>query len=196
MNQSQESLDIKMNKNEARNTVKSLRKAFPEETAAGQSDAICKKAVALPEYINASVVYIYKSIRNETCTDYIIRHALENQKTVALPKVMGDDLFFYKITSLCDLSLGYQGIPEPLPDAQKIIDTDEGIIFVPGVAFDNKCNRCGYGKGFYDRFLSKHPRLYKTGLAFSFQIFEDLEFNSNDIPLDSVITEKNIFKKN
>lgn len=184
-----------MDKKTARNTVKSLRKTFSAEMAAQYSSIICQKAVNFPEYINSSIIYVYKSIRNETDADFIINHALKNGKTVAFPRVSGDDLFFYKITSLNDLSAGYQGILEPEPNAENLIDTDNGIIFVPGVAFDKNCNRCGYGKGFYDRFLFKHPNLYKIGLAFSFQIFDDMECDSHDISLDAILTENDIFMK-
>lgn len=54
------------------------------------------------------------------------------------------------------------GIEEPCPVKENLIDTDDGIIIVPGVAFDINGNRTGYGKGYYDRYLSKHSSLIKS----------------------------------
>jgi 5-formyltetrahydrofolate cyclo-ligase len=65
---------------------------------------------------------------------------------------------------------------------------------LPGLAYDRKCNRAGYGKGFYDRFLEEHKNLVKIGIAYDFQVFDELETDIWDIPLDYVITETTIYK--
>ena len=101
---------------------------------------------------------------------------------------------FYRIDNEKDIKEGYMRIKEPLPSKDRLVDCNEGLIIVPGVAFDKKCNRTGYGKGFYDRYLTKHRGLIKIGLGFSFQVFDELETDSYDIPLDYVITEDNIYK--
>ncbi|MFH1540881.1 MAG: 5-formyltetrahydrofolate cyclo-ligase [Elusimicrobiota bacterium] len=68
-------------------------------------------------------------------------------------------------------------------------------MIVPGVAYDEKCNRLGFGKGYFDRFL-KTKKVMKIGLAHSFQIVKKISVSKNDIPMDFVITEKDIFKRN
>ena len=80
------------------------------------------------------------------------------------------------------------------PSKSKKFDPD--VILVPMLAFDDKRNRLGYGKGFYDRYLAKNIKSYKkfltVGVAFSFQKHHKLPVNSNDIRLDYILTEKGI----
>lgn len=65
------------------------------------------------------------------------------------------------------------------------------IIFVPGVAFDLRKGRIGYGGGFYDKILRK-TNAFKIGVAFSFQIFKKLPLEIHDQKVDIIITEKGI----
>jgi len=67
------------------------------------------------------------------------------------------------------------------------------LIIVPGVAFDLNLNRIGYGKGYYDRFLSKVSKnVPKIALAYDFQVLESISEGENDIKMDMIITEKRI----
>jgi len=90
------------------------------------------------------------------------------------------------------LVLNKLGIPEPLK-SKKIVPT---IILVPLLAFDKYKNRIGYGKGFYDKYLSRFLKVNKkiitVGVAFSFQKYHNLPVNKNDYKLDHIITEKGI----
>jgi 5-formyltetrahydrofolate cyclo-ligase len=81
-------------------------------------------------------------------------------------------------------------------EPKKTKKTYPDIIFVPLLAFDNKRNRLGYGKGFYDKFLYKYKKINKkvliVGVAFSFQKYNNLPINKKDIKLDYILTEKGI----
>ncbi len=180
-------------KDEARAKVKNFRRILTPDMAAIRSQAIYEKVINLKEYQRAETVYIYKAINNEAGTDLIISNALRTGKTVAFPRVTKDDLIFYRVMDTSELKKGYFGISEPEPDPAKIIDTDKGIMIVPGVAFDRLHNRCGYGKGFYDRFLASHKGIIRVGIAFEAQIFPELENTINDITMNRVITEQNIY---
>ena len=80
------------------------------------------------------------------------------------------------------------------PDINTSVEVDDfDVILVPLVAFDNKCNRLGHGKGYYDRFLTNKKGL-KIGLAYEIQRFDDIPTEKNDIKLDYIITESNIYK--
>ena len=99
---------------------------------------------------------------------------------------------FYKYSFKDPLKLNKLGIPEPVNSSKKIVPD---LIFVPLVGYDNHLNRLGYGGGFYDRYFEKNLRLkkiYKIGLAFSFQKIKKLPVNSFDKKLDKIITEKKI----
>ena len=69
------------------------------------------------------------------------------------------------------------------------------IFIVPGIAFDSKGSRIGYGQGYYDKLLSttKKP---KVGLAYSFQMVESIFTDTTDIAMDKVITEEEVYGKN
>ena len=67
------------------------------------------------------------------------------------------------------------------------------LIIVPGLVFDEKSNRIGYGKGYYDKFLSK-INCYKVGLSFDFQIKKEIPFEKHDEKLNCIISEKRILK--
>ena len=101
---------------------------------------------------------------------------------------------FYYITSLNDLTAGYKGIPEPGLYCEPAAENRQKIILVPGVAFDINGNRTGYGKGYYDRYLSKHSNLIKIGAAFSLQVVDSIDADEFDIPLDYIVTENNIYR--
>ena len=101
---------------------------------------------------------------------------------------------FYRVLKGESLKKGYMGIEEPCPVKENLIDTDNGIIIVPGVAFDINGNRTGYGKGYYDRYLKKHSHLIKIGAAFSLQVVDSIDADEFDIPLDYIVTENNIYR--
>ena len=112
-----------------------------------------------------------------------------------LPIIKKDcSMDFYKWSKNDVLKVNHLGIPEPIKSRIRIPD----IILVPILAFDNKKNRLGYGKGFYDRYLNKIIKSYKkiltVGVAFSFQKYHKLPVNINDIKLDYILTEKGVSK--
>ena len=94
---------------------------------------------------------------------------------------------FHKLESIKDVELNKYHIREPLFSSE-IIDNIE-IMIVPGIAFDVSKNRIGYGKGYYDRYLSKHE-CYKVGLAFDEHLHKEIPADSFDIKMDIVITDK------
>ena len=181
-------------KKEARAYVKNIRKISDRDTILANSKLITEKLISLEIISKYDTLLLYNSINNEVDTKELMNYAKKCGKTLAFPTVVGDEMLFYRIDDDKDTKEGYMGIKEPLPSKDRLVDCNEGLIIVPGVAFDKKCNRTGYGKGFYDRYLTKHRGLIKIGLGFSFQVFDELETDSYDIPLDYVITEDNIYK--
>ena len=182
-----------ISKDEARKKVKKFRDNLSGRDAELMSGQIAGLIIGLEDFERAETVYIYKSINNEVDTDKIITAALEAGKTVALPRVSGGSMNFYRIASMEDLFFGYMGILEPTDNPYNLVNTDEGIAIVPGLAFDTMCNRVGYGGGYYDRFLEKHPGLTTIGAAYDVQVFDGIETEENDIPLDMVVTDKGAY---
>ena len=109
-------------------------------------------------------------------------------KKVAVPKVIGNDMYFYYINSLDDLEKGYFGILEPTT-SKLVKDFNNTVCIVPGICFDKNNNRIGYGKGFYDRFL-QNKNIYTIGLSFKECLIEDTNASQNDIKLKKIISPK------
>ena len=119
--------------------------------------AIEAKVLGLREYAQAGTVFTYVSKSIEVDTTGIIRAALLNHKRVAVPRCVPGtrEMEFYAINSMEDLEPGAFGVLEPKPKAENLVDRGEkGLCIVPGLAFDPQGFRLGYGKGYYDRFLS------------------------------------------
>ena len=179
-------------KKEIRAIVKKNRREATPEQIRENSNEICKQFLNLPEYKEAKVVFAYMDCKNEVETKMVIEQCWRDGKTVAVPKVFGEIMKYYVITSYDDLEEGYFGIPEPKHEQLNEIVCDDGLMILPGVAFDICKHRVGYGGGFYDRYLEAHPGMKKIAFAFEFQMFESVPFEVFDRQPEKIITEKRI----
>lgn len=184
-------MDIR-SKKEIRAEVKSHRREATAEQIHNHSELICDAFLALPEYRDAKVVFAYMDCKNEVETRKVIEHCWKNGKTVAVPKVFGEIMKYYAISSYEDLEDGYFGIQEPKHEQLQEIVCEDGLMILPGVAFDEQRHRVGYGGGFYDRYLEAHPDMKKIAFAFEFQVFDKVPFEKFDRQPEKIITEKRI----
>jgi 5-formyltetrahydrofolate cyclo-ligase len=140
----------------------------------------------------AKTILFYVSTDEEVETYNLIRTALQNGKRVAVPFIdnasNGIQASFIQNADE-DLAPGSYGILEPkTKSTSKALLSEIELVLVPGLAFDHAKHRLGRGKGYYDRFLAKLPRHVKTyGLAFDFQIVEQLPVTELDVPMHRVI---------
>ena len=179
-------------KKEIRAEVKRNRRDASPEQIRENSNLICEKFLSLPEYKEAEVVFAYMDCKNEVETKKVIEQCWKDNKTIAVPKVFGEIMKHYVITSYDDLEKGYFGIPEPKHENLQEIVCEDGLMILPGVAFDVSRHRVGYGGGFYDRYLEAHPDMKKIAFAFEFQVFPQVPFENFDIKPEIIITEKRI----
>lgn len=135
---------------------------------------------------------LYSSVRNEVDTKKIFYECLSLNKKVSYPKVTSDDLVFYDIQELIQLKPSYKNIPEPDSENYVLIEEEPELILVPGICFDNKGNRLGYGKGYYDKFLKNIPRQNIVGLAFDFQVLDSIPSCEHDVRVGHIITESGV----
>lgn len=176
-------------KKEIRAEVKKRRREASAEQIRKKSDAICEQFLTLSEYKEAKIVFAYMDCKNEVQTKKVIEQCWADGKVVAVPKVFGEIMKYYAITSYEDLENGYFGIQEPKHEQLKEVICEDGLMILPGVAFDENRHRVGYGGGFYDRYLEAHPNMKKIAFAFEFQMFEEVPFEKFDIQPDKIITE-------
>lgn len=180
-----------LGKKELRQMIKVYRNGLWPELVLEKSKPIQDRILASEEYKHAQKIFLYKSAHHETDTDQIITMALAQGKTVALPKIQNGIMEFFSIDGFEDLNKGYFGLFEPVADPAKSVTPDVGsLILVPGVAFDRKLGRCGYGKGFYDFWLAQFPHVFRAGIAFQEQLFDEIETDSYDIPMNRIYTDR------
>lgn len=139
----------------------------------------------------------YMSFKNEFPTVALNHKILASNHRLVLPFTDSDfNIRAFYIDSIGELAVSPLGIMEPDPKTCQPALLDEvDVIFMPGVAFDKKGSRIGFGKGCYDRFLSQNTnRTILAALAYDFQITENIPAEPTDVPCGYIITEKEIFK--
>lgn len=98
-------------------------------------------------------------------------------------------MIFIWLDDLSRVELGYCNIPEPIDDGPEAFD-ETALVMMPGLAFDPAGHRCGYGGGFYDRYLEQHPGHPTLAMCYGFQMFEHLDTDPHDIPVDYVLSQE------
>ena len=178
-----------MDKNELRKKYLNIRKSVCDKDT--KAHIIFSKIIELDDYKKASTIGLYMSLDNEVSTKELISFSIKQGKAVALPRVIDNDLVFYKIESLDNLVKSDFGVLEPVTGI--IVDKgDIDLIIVPGICFDTFGNRIGFGKGFYDRYLDN--TMNSIGICFDEQLLKTgcIETTDNDIKVKKIITEKGI----
>ncbi len=108
----------------------------------------------IPSLKASDIVLTYVSTEIEVDTRRVMKYCIDNGIRVAVP-VSGDtELMFYEIHSFSDLRIGRYNILEPVDRAAEIEVSENSLCIVPALCADGSGLRLGYGKGYYDRFLS------------------------------------------
>ncbi len=156
-----------------------------------KSRLIAEQLWKLPAFQKAHCILFYASMPGEVDTWAMMEKAIFSGKRVALPIVEQNQrkLIPTLILSMEDVHKKKHGIAEPHLDPAKTLDVrDIDAVVVPGLAFDRQHNRLGRGAGYYDRFLTTLPKTATTvGLAFDFQLAENLPIEAHDVRLTQVI---------
>jgi len=180
-----------------RRLIQGRRRALPPEVRAEKSERIIRNLVELAEYQRARFVFCYLSQGDEAATDQIIRQQLAAGQPVAVPVTRPDEGVI--VPSRLDewegmLVTGAYNIREPAPVFfQPVAPTQIDLVLVPGVVFDRRGNRIGYGKGYFDRFLrSPGLRAPTVALAFDLQIVSAVAAEAHDVPVDIIVTETEV----
>jgi len=156
------------------------------------SQQIQARALTLDCYRAADAIALYSPIQNEVDTGRLLDHALASGKRVYLPRWLGQDYGFGQIASRSELVAGRLGILEPIgaPGLGEA-DSQNFLVFVPGVVFDTRGNRLGRGAGYYDRLLAQFRGSARiAGLAYEFQIVEAVPAQEWDYGMHFIVTEE------
>lgn len=175
-----------MDKQALRKEVREKKRAMTAAQIEKASEDLARQFCATAFYRDAQTLYGYLPYNQEVRTEPILLQALKDGKKVAVPKVYGDIMRFIYLENLDQVENGYAGIPEPVADGP-VANDEKALVLMPGLAFDYAGHRIGYGGGFYDKFLSAEPTHPTVALCYSFQMFESLETEEFDVPVDLVL---------
>jgi 5-formyltetrahydrofolate cyclo-ligase len=184
---------IKREKQKLREYFLANRKSLTADEYRSKSDAVKTHLIRLKQVQNARSIHCYASVASQREVDTwpIISWILNESKMLVMPVVSGEagEMIHRQVLNQNLLTENRWGIKEP-EEGRSIAPSVPDVVIVPMVAADRTCNRLGYGKGYYDRFLAKTDA-YKIGLAFSNCIALDgLPVEPEDVKLDIIITEK------
>lgn len=185
-----------MNKGELRKLYQAKRSALSVGEVEVKSKEICEMLFKNFQFDTISSVHLFLSIKSkkEINTEYIIERFWKDFPSlkIIVPKIDGDDMDSYLLTSETKLEENFLGVPEPvkgIPVAHNQIE----MVILPLLAFDQSGNRIGYGKGYYDRFLSTcKPDVLKVGLSL-FEAEQVIDVEVFDVPMNFCITPEKIY---
>lgn len=175
-----------MDKKALRKSIALRKRSMTEEQIIQKSEQLKELFLSSDLYINAKTIYGYLPYNQEVRTTPILSQALLDGKTVAVPKVYGEEMRFICLTDLTQVAPGFAGIPEPIADTPVASDP-LALVLMPGLAFDPQGHRMGYGGGFYDKFLAQERQHPTVALCYDFQVLPHLDTEEHDIPIDRVI---------
>lgn len=178
-----------------------IRKLFKLKRLELPNDEVQKKSISAANaflnsdiYKSCSELMIYMPIKNETDTSEIIKVAFSDGKSIIFPVTDGETgvITPYYAQKDTEFTLGDFLVPEPCEKKRADVENID-VIIVPGIAFDRKGARIGFGKGCYDRLL-ENTNAVKIGYCYSFQICEEIPTEERDVAMDYIVTEKGMFK--
>ena len=178
-------------KGEIRRTMRARRKAVPDTERQAAAQAICAKLLARAD-VRAAIarrepIAVYVASADEIDLTGFIDAAKQQGAEIAAPRWNGETYELARLESAETLVAGPHGILEPPRSAA--LAPQPSVWLVPGLAFTRTGKRIGYGGGWYDRFLSAaRPGAAKLGIAYDFQVAEDLPSEPHDARLTEVVS--------
>ena len=184
-----------MHKEKLRRQIRQMKRQFtPQQLEELSLPIVARLKVRLTK---AQTILAYYSLPDEVNTHLLLDELLAEGKEIFLPKVIDDEMMAL---------VPYSGSQFLVEGAFHILEPDDTkgtvpfvysgntqkepsplCILVPGVAFDARGHRLGRGRGYYDRFLTAHPHIYKIGVCFDFQKVDEVPTDVYDISVDEVI---------
>ncbi len=172
-----------------------LRNSLLRNEIEEKSGSIKSRLFSFGQFVKAETVLFYMSFGSEVQTHEMVKESLKS-KRVAVPVTDKENraLIISEISGIEEMPRNVLGMPEPKKESMKPINTEGlDIVIVPGIAFDTKGNRIGYGHGYYDNFL-KRLSAPKIALAYELQIVDNIPAAENDVCVDFIVTEKRVIK--
>lgn len=188
--------EIRVVKKEMREKYMAIRASMPAEQKAAFDAKIADRVCASITYRHSNEILLYASMGSEIDTWKLFDMALKAGKKVAFPRTFEDNTMkYYYCKSRDDLEKRENGIFEPRAGLEEYSPSQLSLCIIPAVVFDKDGYRIGYGKGFYDRFLSAFPGV-KAGLVYSNMIIPKVPRGRFDKHVDIIISERGVVAVN
>ena len=188
-----------MNKKETRKKYIEIRKNIDEKKREEESGVIVEKIRKIIDENSFDSILLYAPLDHEvdvfSLFDEVYAEDAQCDPNFCFPRVNGDEMDFFYVKDASELETGNFGVREPNESCRLFIPEKNRkyLIIVPGVCFDESGYRIGYGKGYYDKYLSKYKDMNftKAGICFKECFLKEIEHDEFDIPTDMVITSDN-----
>jgi 5-formyltetrahydrofolate cyclo-ligase len=177
-----------------RKQMRAVRDALPRSACDTRSAEITERLFALGELERAATVLAFASICNEVRTRPSMEAAWAAGKSVALPRVVGDELQLHLVDSETVLVEGSFSVPEPPAEAVRISPDEVDFALVPALAIDPRGYRIGYGGGYYDKLIPRLERAWTCAVAYDFQLISEVPELPFDVPVDLVVTDERVIR--
>ena len=187
-------------KGELREAALRERRALGRDELVELSSRVARNLSTVREFAEAGTIASYVAKTDEVQTAPIIERSLRQGRRVIVPRTESSPkrLLFFEIRSLGELSPGNFGVLEPLsrtgPYPAPVPLNESDAILVPLVAWDDRGNRIGYGKGYFDSELRSRGSATAIGLALEAQRVERVPATERDVRLDVVVTERRVLR--
>jgi 5-formyltetrahydrofolate cyclo-ligase len=179
--------DIRVIKNQIRSEARRWRESLSEDAKHRLDIKIFNRFINLWQFRDCETLLIYASIDIEVDTRKIIDYALEKGKRVALPRC---------VENINQTGPGAFGVLEPdINLTEKLSVFESSLCVVPGLAYDLQGYRLGFGKGYFDRFLSDN-NISTIGICYEECIFPEIPRGRYDKSVDMIITESRVIIPN
>ncbi len=179
-------------KSSIRATIRSQAAGLSEPDIVSRSERVIHRLGQLTVFGSAVNLLVYVSTGHEVKTHGLIRSLLARGRRVSVPyyHTVSRQYMAFEIRDFdTDLHPGRYGILEPRPEPSHVMGADRfDVVLAPGLAFDLDGHRLGRGTGYFDRILNRIHGA-RIGLAFDFQIVEDVPVDAHDAAMDYIVTE-------
>ncbi len=187
--------NIKEAKNLIRESFKLIRNNLDSDFISEKSAVIFKKFRNIVNINKFNSISVYVDFNNEVPTDEIIKYALKNNIKVSVPFLIDNHNMKLKYINDYDKDINRNtkfGCGEPFEYCRDCNIDEISMFIIPALAFDEKCNRLGFGRGYYDNILKINKNALRIGLAYDYQILPSIPKDDNDEILDIIISESKV----
>ena len=189
-------IDIKKEKTALRRLCKKKRAQIQGSEKEAFDKSICACIAHLPEFSSASVLLAYYPVSTEINIMPLVSLAEKHGKRVAFPVCISEtEMVFRYCDDIESQPCGAYGIKEPSEGHSLYEKSSDTFCIIPALAVDKNGYRTGYGRGYYDRFLSGYEGA-GAAVIYSALVFDEIPHDCYDAKIKTIITERGVLPTN